>query len=281
MGKGIVSAVALMLLSSCGAGSSGADLHIKGGEQVPEGSVLSQYVVGLSKPDMIANGNTFCSGSLISSRVVLTAAHCVTADKETLHFPKEQFRVVIGRDVASAKVVPIDLIGWHASYDPEGTVSSTSIEPPNDVALIRLKEPQEGPYVRLSQFLPEEGENVLLSGWGTTNGVSGTGILRYVIQRVTFLDLERSRIETANRQEDNAQGACGGDSGGPLFRSDRAGDVLQAGILSIGTMNPITGYCYAWNAWTSVSDYLPWINSGKAYLESTDQPKSPAFTTFL
>lgn len=174
-----------------------------------------------------------CAGTLISRRLVLTAAHCLQGRS------KEALRVVAAEDFSGGleawdvRLLEVDDWEIHESYRREGESS----DPVNDLALVRLAEdaPVGSEPARLSTATtPPATARVL--GWGRTETGATSTSLR--AKEVALVPLGEARVSERLRErwknllvtEGDDGGFCQGDSGGPLESVDERGVLL--GVLS-------------------------------------------------
>lgn len=232
------------------------DPRVVGGEIPPRGAIPWQV-------ELRINHNHHCGGAVISERLVLTAAHCLTV---------EGLLVVAGvhgkdRD-PHEQIVRIETVVKHPEFRRSGPYS-------HDIALIVLKSPglKLGSYVQpacLPHESPPAGTWCEVSGWGASNPDRPDNlspILRSAA--VPLLSLETCRRDGVygGRQQEildtmlcagHLRGgidACGGDSGGPLV-CERDGRLELTGIVSWGDGCAKTNRP---GVYTRVASYVSWI----------------------
>lgn len=204
----------------------------------------------------------FCGGTLIDTRHVLTAAHCITPGSTN------QIRVIAGlhqrqnQNTGRTQNIGVSRIFMHEQYN--------TMTQAHDIAILRLSQPvQLNDYVRLVCLPgpdPQESATVTVAGWGTTFKNSALApSLRQVSVKVTNALASASYGGQFNVQRQIGAGipyaggkdSCQGDSGGPLMYNTN-GQWYLSGVVSFGTDCALANYP---GVYTRVSSYLSWIQS--------------------
>lgn len=201
--------------SSCGdRPSSGA--RIVGGHETRKNSIPWQAMLRTDRAQ-------FCGGSLIHTRWVLTAAHCVYgASPNSFKIWLGAHRINTAED--TTQEIPVEEIVRHPGYD-----TSTNA---NDIALIKLKNDAVlGNGVGLiclgddGFHLPIDDLNnqCLISGWGTleSGGEQPNTLQEVLVPLVSKAKCEEAYGSLHNSMlcagfKEGGKDSCQGDSGGPL-----------------------------------------------------------------
>ncbi|HEX6116292.1 MAG TPA: serine protease [Solirubrobacterales bacterium] len=211
---------------------SGADPEprIVGGHVAPAGAYpwMASLVAAGAEPE-VGHG---CGASLVGPATLLTAAHCVGG------LTPDDFDAVVGRDRLSDD-------GAGKRFD----VARYAIHPGTvDVALVRLAEPVDQAPVGLATpadaALYQPGLDATALGWGIrkeTGGALSDDLREVDVPIVTDRDCREAYRDgggfdpkTLICAGTGGRDTCTGDSGGPLFVRDAAGNPLQVGVTSFG-----------------------------------------------
>jgi len=194
----------------------------------------------------------FCSGTLITSTVVLTAGHCLWGGSSGIE-------VYFGPDVSAGGDYRAVIEGEvHPDFDMQ------SIE--GDIALVRLASPAPAgvtpiPFLPNAQGLTSADEGVTtvdFSGFGVDeHNSSGVklhveDIIDVVCDNINGCDWVNNRAFGYDQQPG---GPCSGDSGGPAYVFRNSVEYV-AGITSYGDQQ-----CDRYGVSTTVDRYEDFINS--------------------
>ncbi|KAL4717064.1 hypothetical protein ACJJTC_016951 [Scirpophaga incertulas] len=240
------------------------------------------HMAGIGWKTVSGEWNFKCGGSLISSKFVVTAAHCsMASDRDTsiidvtpkivrLGYNKISERSSNGQDAKIMKVIT------HPKYEPPKKY--------NDIALIELeKEVRFTMYVQPACLIvgPDDvlvGQKAMLTGWGVTDAADPTTSPELQVAEISVLDsrlCDRLYRRSCSRHWcgmaenqlcagvlDGGVDACQGDSGGPLQlkfnlpRSNGENIYRLIGVTSFGIGCALPNYP---GIYTRISSFLDWI----------------------
>ena len=173
----------------------------------------------------------FCSGTLISERVFLTAGHC-TIGLERNSIPLSRLRVSFGVNLwaQGAKWLEVAAYRTHPDYN-WGPQSD-----PHDVGVVILKKPLRGlapavlAPVGYLDGLAAAGEiqdtTFINVGYGSNESFDTDGYRK--ISFSSFLSLHEAWLYMSQNIHAGSAGTCFGDSGGPTFHETDSGEVIVA-----------------------------------------------------
>lgn len=212
--KKIVALVLLMLTACQGSNHSeetvpaGQEAAIVGGYTAATNSVLKTKVLSLGVAVKNVDGGlsaSQCTASALTSRLIITAAHCVSANAFYTRIElRDKNNVIVPFKAEKAFV--------HKGYAKDKQ---------NDLALLLLEKPLPANIKKLSlpyQWSTLFFNEILAAGYGKDNGVQGEkytlGILR--VTNIPVLEFDKTK-KTFVVDQREGHGICQGDSGGPAM----------------------------------------------------------------
>ena len=234
----------------------------------------------------------FCSGTLISPTLVVTAAHCAVVEPEegslepaapgglwvaAGHLASKAATDGMMRSVAEARV--------HREYDHDFIMGRSrqgagqgGIGSPNDIALLFLDRPFR--HITPAALLTAErdaalvrhGDVAFVAGYGVHDLEDRASGELYISDAIIDIIGER---EILTRRGDGLGDSCYGDSGGPLYVPTAEGDFL-VGLVSRGRSD-VERDCGDGGVYTRLSAHLPWIAEagGAAFEPRWDASEEP------
>src|ERR1043166_541148 len=178
---------------------------------------------------IVGSRGNFCTGTALAGDLVLTVAHCVLPGSTYKIVQYDAARAPLLRDVSS--------VSAHPDFDLKTMLAHRATA---DVALLKLAAPLAGvePALLAAPVTVAPGDAFLVAGAGVAtrgDGKSG-GTIRAAILIATGRPgtLQIRLVDPAAKGERPGLGACTGDSGAPVFRSDN-GRFALIGVVSWST----------------------------------------------
>jgi hypothetical protein len=241
-------ALALMVVSSLP-----APAMVGGAGPAPPGVARAVVLI-------VGSRGNFCTGTALAPDLVLTVAHCVLPGSDYKIVQYDSARTPLLRDVARVTA--------HPKFDLRTMLAHRATA---DVALLKLAAPLAGvePAALGVPGAVAPGDAFLVAGAGVAtrgDGKSG-GTVRGAILIATGRPgtLQIRLVDPATKGERAGLGACTGDSGAPVFRSEN-GRFAVIGVVSWSTGPGNSAGCGGLTGVTPLTLYGEWITQAAKML---------------
>ena len=182
---------------------------------------------------------SICSGTVIATNFIVTAAHCFQ-DK------------LVTKVVVAGQTISVRRVFIHPQFDRN--------QPNNryDVALLQLvKNNQIQTWAQLSTNTPEKNAEVWIAGYGRTDvNTTSLRILNKAKMKLVVTDYNESESVVYGAEK---QGACFGDSGGPAYQL-KNGEIYLWGVDSRVPVENASR-CGRLEIYSKIPTVLSWIKA--------------------
>ncbi|GMQ48377.1 S1 family peptidase [Vibrio sp. 10N] len=242
-------------------------------------SFVSLFIDSLEYDGRYSSG-AYCGGTLLDSRHVMTAGHCLSSynsyDQGAVLFTSAVAGLENENDFLNAEKRRAEAVFFHPNF--ENNITKLL---PNDIAIIRLESPISGgsavtraTAVESEQYRSRLASFVALGHGNVESGVEGTSILQradlFWVTNLTCANnftngnylTDKQICFSGSKSVANGlkAGTCQGDSGGPIYWNDN-GAFKQVGITSFGPAECGDAASAVTSAYTEIADYASWIDS--------------------
>lgn len=206
---------------------------ITGGVACSDPNGLRRHVVRI-----VSSDGTVCSGTIVGSRKIVTAAHCFTSTDAS------RYQIMVLDHNFTEHWVRVSSIRVHPQFNRRGLERQTQL---NDIAVVNAAAALPGDMAVAPVASGSVQGEVTAVGFGT--GFRGRDLRQVELQAGS-----RQMSPTGSQILTSIDGgACSGDSGGPIFRKNGKGFVL------VGVISWTSGACGAMTAVTPVGRYRGFI----------------------
>lgn len=257
------------LLAACVAFSASPAGAIVGGYETDDAEFKARFSSIFSVRATGDSENWNCAGVYVGEKKIITAAHCVTEDKEQKVLAPTAIELSGGSmEWQAGAATPIESVHVHPSFGKETALDG-------DLAVLILKAEPVGIQAASipSSLVDEYPKNTLgvVAGWGTTEfGDDHSEILRWTpLSSIEQSDCQEDMKKkltgamfcaTAPYDAPNARGIGEGDSGGPFLIESEGGAAPS--VVGISSWSSSDNYLLgAPSVFVNVSHFSDWVKS--------------------
>lgn len=232
-------------VSRCECGVENISTRIIRGSKSPDGMFPWLVYIETEVDIGLQTVSSSCTGSIISDRHILTAAHCLHPNQEARGAYVWLFQGC-GKKRKSATISPLHVIRVHRHPKYEDDDDELS---DHDLAIFELRNPLKFNQTFMPVCFSKAGftrtrdiDNLVAAGWGKTHGIlwglTDSECLQHADLAVVSDKECRSHwgdgLDMTKRMcAGGGVNICDGDSGGPLMTRSH-GRVFQVGVTSFG-----------------------------------------------
>ncbi|GFT08052.1 proclotting enzyme [Nephila pilipes] len=249
--------------------------RVVGGQPAEKGSWPWMAVVFVEKRN--GGKSPDCGGALVTTRHVVTAAHCIVTGRGATTMSPQVLSVRLGahdlgqNNEPGAVDISVDAVRRHEEFDPRTYK--------NDIAVLRLSRPIQFHDDISPVCLPFDSlyntnlthKTSYVTGFGTTsfNGASSDVLMeasfdiqgQELCRKAYERELNITEEYLCAGMMDGSKDSCQGDSGGPLVTTGKENKYYLVGIVSFGKLCAQPGYP---GVYTRVTKYLDWLRTNLA-----------------
>jgi secreted trypsin-like serine protease len=229
-------------LGGCAVDSTDADTDLTDVEASSDAIVGGQPTSGYAAVGALTrDGAPFCTGTVVTKRAVVTAAHCLAGQSAS------RIRFALGPSARSPQAsVAVSRIVVHPSWDPRAIK--------NDIGVVILAQDAPVTPVAVNSSMSSSwvGRSLEFVGYGATNGYTGGGSGTKRVVSIPISEVGSTQFAYV----DDTRNTCFGDSGGPAFARDENNNLVLVGVTSYGDRT-----CTQFGVDTRVDAYRSFISS--------------------
>lgn len=224
---------------------SGADMPVIGGTT----DTADPSIVAIFARQPQSEYGSLCTGTVISPRSILTAAHCV--DPSAVG-DQTVFEVYQGTYIGESRPLEVASVTFDPAFDMD------NVQNGHDIAVLTLAKPTTLTPIPVN-LAPLTASNrdlqVRVVGYGAnSHRATGAGTKRSVTTNIKTISSLLVQIGSSNQQ------SCHGDSGGPALQTIGGVETI-IGVTSFGLDRSNTNVCFGGGYDTRVDVYSDFVRA--------------------